>query len=381
MHRLILNLGLLFLVLGLWAQENNTDSVSLEDYTFFSAREALKSSLSFSYFDVAPRHIFSGGRRDKYIFNTYIDPHFVVFDEHGRGLNRYRGFMIDFNPKVKARIRQDFSSPVKSPSFMPGADVYFALRHSDNLNTGESRTTAFYAGYRHHSNGQDSCALSGYSYSEDWGCIQTANAGEFRMNRTDGNFSTNLVNLGHRRILEIKAPSYLSWMTFSKRIQNEKIRIMQDFSTEIHPAGLFGVEIENDGLNSVLGVDPELIGRYPFWKLRYKLQLATLSGHYLPGLPSLNSPEFSRFTIEASYAINRINPALLNDWRWTRRLNLQIIYHRAFPRSTNSGWHLKAGYTGNDEYNVFYEDSYVYLLAGIHTGIFSKRMNSNIIAK
>jgi hypothetical protein len=52
-----------------------------------------------------------------------------------------------------------------------------------------------------------------------------------------------------------------------------------------------------------------------------------------------------------------------------KRLNLNLKYYYQFPFMQNVSFLIGAGYRGQDEYNIFFNDSYAYVTVGLAAGL------------
>jgi hypothetical protein len=52
------------------------------------------------------------------------------------------------------------------------------------------------------------------------------------------------------------------------------------------------------------------------------------------------------------------------------RLNVDFSLHYRIPSSPNTSGFIGFGYTGSDTYNIYYEQNYFYVRAGISLGFF-----------
>ena len=52
------------------------------------------------------------------------------------------------------------------------------------------------------------------------------------------------------------------------------------------------------------------------------------------------------------------------------RLNVDFSFYYRIPSSPNTSGFISLGYTGSDTYNIYYEQNYFYVRAGIALGFF-----------
>ena len=145
------------------------------------------SSVAKEYLDSIPRldlskiaHINQGdsyitfptdiGNIEPLLFEANINPNFVIRERKDSKL------MAVLTPQVTIRMYNEYSYPVKTPSYIPQLSLYYLLGKNEDL-----KHITIFGRLAHHSNGQD-----GGFYKED-GTI----------NLETGNFSTNFFELGY----------------------------------------------------------------------------------------------------------------------------------------------------------------------------------------
>ena len=133
------------------------------------------------------------GNIEPLMFEANINPNFVVRERKDSKL------MMVLTPQVRIRMYNEYSHPVKTPSYIPQLSMYYQIGKIKDL----KHITAF-GRLAHHSNGQ-----KGEFYNND-GTINLQN----------GNFSTNFFELGYI------ATSYSTNLKAVKFIKS---------SLEIHP--------------------------------------------------------------------------------------------------------------------------------------------------
>lgn len=225
-------------------------------------------------------------------------------------------FYILFSPRVKLRLLKAFKSPVRSPSYMPGAKVYF--RAGNNI----EKPQFFSLAYSHHSNGQDGPTLD--------------SAGNF--NRGKGKFTTNFYTLDYT-IGKRKVSSALSKSNY----------------------GSIGIELHTGLFNR--GYSKELDNNYGFIRLNgswtYDL-LKDKSG-------SDKYVNHQRLQARFTYIADQYENYALSNLR--KRLNVSVHYNYQFGFMDNVALGLGVGYRGQDDYNLYFEDSYSYVSIGIMYGV------------
>ena len=110
------------------------------------------------------------GNLEPLMFEANINPNFVIREREDSKL------MAVLTPQITIRMYNEFSYPVKTPSYIPQISFYYLLGENEDL-----QHVTIFGRLAHHSNGQD-----GDFYKED-GTI----------NLDTGNFSTNFFELGY----------------------------------------------------------------------------------------------------------------------------------------------------------------------------------------
>ncbi|HMY43809.1 MAG TPA: hypothetical protein PLJ37_10615 [Chitinophagales bacterium] len=355
--------------MGQTIEDINCKSLDLKEwgkYSLIKSKEDILSTMDFGTFEIYPKHFILNNpikSKQGFIFNADINPHFLIGD-----LNKTKNVFFEFNPRVIARIRNDFSGPVKTPSWMPGGNLYFGIIANFECDNSESVITSWFVGYQHHSNGQDSCALKNHHYDAAIGkCVpnnQYNPDDKFIFNRENGNFSTNIFYIGRLWIIE-KPYRKSIWL-----ITNiERVRSSKKLFIEIHPAGLFGAS-DLGFLDEFIGYEKELKNRYPFLRLKFNYDLMLLQQGFESKYYKLNTSEKFRFSIKSSVVINSI--CNLKNWKPYNHLNIIARFHLNLFKSSNAGFYIESAFIGSDEYNIFFEDSYYALKIGLHTGFLGK---------
>ncbi|MEO6524190.1 MAG: hypothetical protein ABIN91_21065 [Mucilaginibacter sp.] len=230
-------------------------------------------------------------------------------------------FAFIFNPRVKLRLLATQGAPVKSPSYMPGGTLYFRLNRNDHEPSFMSLS------YSHHSNG-----VRGPTLNPN---------GTF--NTDSGKFTTNFYTIAY---------------TNGKRVDRGNI-ITNRYQT-------LGLELHAGLINQ--GVAEALKGNYGFVRLNgswmYNLAKAR------PDAINRSKTTYNnwmRMQVDfqyimddyAGYAITRIN----------KRLNIAATYYYQFPFMQNVALMAGGGYRGQDDYNIFFQNSYWYFSAGVAAGV------------
>ena len=225
-------------------------------------------------------------------------------------------FFVLFSPRVKLRLLKAFKSPVRSPSYMPGAKVYF--RAGNNIVKPQFLSLA----YSHHSNGQDGPTLD--------------SAGNF--NRGKGKFTTNFYTLDY---------------TLGKRSASS--------THSKSNYGSIGIELHTGLFNR--GYSKELDNNYGFIRLNgswtYDL-LKDKSG-------SDKYDNHQRLQARFTYIADKYENYAPSNLR--KRLNASVQYNYQFGFMDNVALGFEVGYRGQDDYNIYFEDSYSYVSIGIKYGV------------
>lgn len=225
-------------------------------------------------------------------------------------------FFVLFSPRVKLRLLDARKAPVRSPSYMPGLKVF--TRINDEMERPQFLSLA----YSHHSNGQDGPTLD--------------SDGAF--NRGKGKFTTNFYTLDYT----------IGGRTFSP------IRAVSRYSSlgiEVH-TGLFNV-----------GYSEELTGRYGFVRL---------NGNWIYDILQAKSGEDKYRNHHRIHAKFTYIADDYEDYSWlnfSKRLNASVQYNYQPGFTDNVALAVGAGYRGQDDYNIYFEDSYSYFSIGVVYGV------------
>ncbi|MDB5152871.1 MAG: hypothetical protein JWR54_1622 [Mucilaginibacter sp.] len=226
-------------------------------------------------------------------------------------------FFIVLAPRIQMRLLSEYHSPVKSPSYMPGASIFTRVNNDD------MHPKFLSLSYSHHSNGQEGLTLD--------------HDGVF--NRDDGKFTTNFYTLnyyfGKRYITDVQAKSQSAFV-----------------GLEVH-SGLFG-----------LGYSKQLKGKYGFvrtngsWFYDIMRDRRNTSDHYL---------NHQRLRFDLTYIWDRLYDYSIVKVQ--KRLNVSVKYYYQFGFMENVALMVGAGYRGQDPYNIYFQDSYPYVAIGLASGV------------
>lgn len=296
---------------------------------------------------------------EKAFFALNIQPRYVV-----RGL-----WTKAYSPRYDQKLGWK-SMPVRTPSYMPAVTAYFTFRKlaepsfkeflkedipskiKSGKNYKELRYGYFSATIFHHSNGQDSANTSK---------VMRAKYNRV-MNIENGNFAIDMLgNFGvHFGKLQIGRPDYkvLYWDKATPKIGY--------FTADVLKQHYFGVQTML--INSL---ESELVGRYGYTRLSYRFQSMARTYWRFVGESEYIKYERDRILIDISFMTNSVQDTpLYQGFKFVQRFNIDAKYH--FPirwfRSGTSGLFIGMGYKGQDDYNVFFEDSYPYIQLGLSLG-------------
>ena len=230
-------------------------------------------------------------------------------------------FAFIFNPRVKLRLLATQGAPVKSPSYMPGGTLYY------RLNADAYSPSFMQLSYSHHSNGVRGPTLNpNGTFNTDSGKFTT-------------NFYTIAYTHGHRADHE---------NTISNRYET--------LGLELH-AALIG-----------LGYAAPLKDNYGFVRVngQWMYNLAKARPDAInPQTRTFNN--WMRFQFDFMYIMDTYANYAFTDVK--KRLNIQGTYYYQFPFMQNVALMFGGGYRGQDDYNIFFQNSYWYFTAGVAAGV------------
>jgi hypothetical protein len=244
-----------------------------------------------------------------------INAHFVL-------LNTPKSrFFFDVSARIKVRLLSEYGEPVKSPSYMPSGNLYY------RINRDPYKPQFLQLSYTHHSNG-----IRGPTLRPD---------GSF--NRDSGKFSTDFYSLNY---------------TIGKRIDKTNT-IDNHYSTlgiELH-RGLFGKD-------AALG----LPGNYGFVRVNGGY-IYNIAKKYADDIDPAKSSfkNWQRIQFDFTYIADKYSGYKASNLK--KRLNASLKYYYQFPFMQNVSFIVGGGYRGQDDYNIYFEDSYAYVQFGIASGL------------
>lgn len=223
--------------------------------------------------------------------------------------------------RVNIRLLSNEGAPVESPSYMPGGTLYF------RLNRNYYHPDFFSVAYSHHSNG-----ARGPTMNPD---------GSF--NTDSGKFTTNFYTLTYHT---------------GKCTDKEDIVINRydALGLELHSA-LVG-----------LGYSHALKDKYGF--VRVNGDWLYNIAHAVPDAidnTKKNFENWQRLELQFAYIADKYDDYGAADLK--KRLNISLKYYYQFPFMQNVSFLVGAGYRGQDEYNILFQDSYAYVTVGLAAGL------------
>jgi hypothetical protein len=245
-----------------------------------------------------------------------VNAHFVLFN------TPKSRFFFEVSTRVKIRLLKAYGQPVKSPSYMPGGSLYFRLNHD------AYHPQFLQLSYTHHSNG-----IRGPSLRPDGG-----------FNRDSGKFSTDFYSINY---------------TIGKRVDKLNT-ITNHYST-------LGIELHNGLLNGA-GASRGLPGHYGFVRVNGGY-LFNIAKRYQDDIDP-NSSSFKnwqRIQFDFTYIADKYDGYSALNLK--KRFNASLKYYYQFPFMQNVSFIVGGGYRGQDDYNVYFQDSYAYMQLGIASGL------------
>ncbi len=244
-----------------------------------------------------------------------ISPNFILFSTP-----KSRFFFV-FTPRVKIRLLSSHGAPVKSPSYMPGGQLFFRV----NEDTYHPKFFSF--AYSHHSNG-----ARGPSIYKD---------GTFNVD--SGKFTTNFYTL-----------TYYT----GKRVDWKDVIIdrYDNLGLEVH-AGLFN-----------LGLSEGLKNHYGFIRINGSRMYNFIKAAKDPLEQDRKTYQnWQRIQFDFTYIADKYdNYSAINI---KKRLNVSLKYYYSFPFMQGTALMIGGGYRGQDDYNQSFQDSYGYVTLGVAAGL------------
>jgi hypothetical protein len=291
-------LAFVFLISNIASAQTKTDSIVSLSLDKIAQVNQGESYVTFP-FDI--------GNLEPLLFEANVSPNFKIRERKDSRL------MAVLTPQIIIRMFDEYSNPVKTPSYIPQIAFYFLTGNKKSTN----KLTLF-GKIAHHSNGQD-----GNFYTEN---------GD--VNLQSGNFSTNYVELGFLK------SSYSNQLNAFKFIKS---------SIEIHPKKWMLEELQ--GQYSGL--------RWHNTFLAYKLPM--------------NNDSFKNKEQKANLSVKAETTWMfdnINNWDIfnSKRLNASLIiyYHPKFLEDI--GFFVQF-YRGMDYYNIYFQHQISTIRFGIMTEV------------
>ena len=245
------------------------------------------------------------GNMEPLLYEANLIPNFYI-----RKIKESR-LMGVFTPQIILRMYQEFSSPIKTPSYMPQITLYYRFGETNRLGD-----YTIFGRFAHHSNGQD-----GNFFLED-GSINT----------DSGDFTTNYVELGV---------------------------IKTDFNRRFNAVHFFRTSIQ---INPPAWSSKDLQGIFPFYRW-----------HFVYSIFKLPHDKEAGQQKKASISLKgRITWLFgdLNDWPplSINRLNFSLTFNYHPKFFEDIGFFIQY-YHGFDYYNIHFETQLRVLRVGIMTEI------------
>ncbi|MBB3058897.1 hypothetical protein FHS11_005357 [Mucilaginibacter gotjawali] len=230
-------------------------------------------------------------------------------------------FFFVADARINLRLFASHGDPVKSPSYMPGGTLYF------RINRDYYNPRFISISYTHHSNGIE-------------GPTSNSNG---TINTDSGKFTTNFYTLTYHT---------------GKRLDigNLIITRYDALGIELH-AYLIG-----------LGYTYPLKNKYGFVRINgnWRYNIARANSDPVDPIKKIYS-NWQRFDFQFTYIADKIYNYTTLDVK--KRLNVSLKYYYQFPFMQNVSFLAGLGYRGQDEYNIFFQNSYAYATFGIAAGL------------
>ena len=245
------------------------------------------------------------GNIEPLIFEANVSPGFKIRERKDSRL------MAVLTPQIILRMYDEFSNPVRTPSYMPNITFYFLTGSEQSINK-----LSLFGKIAHHSNGQDG------NFYEENGTV----------NLISGNFATNFIELG-----------------FIKSFYNNRHNAFRFFksSVEIHPKTWMLQEMQ---------------GKYSGLRLHN-----TFLAYKLPMDDNSKGNSKANFSVkvETTWMMDNVN-----NWETfdLNRLNasLRFYYHPKFLEDIGL---FVQFYHGMDYYNIYFQHQISIIRFGIMTEI------------
>jgi len=157
-------LGIYGLTSNILYGQNPSDSIRLRNNIFV---ESINASHETSYITV----LGGSGNIEPLIFEASIVPYYML------RFNKNTRWGVEISPKIIIRMYNEYSYPLRTPSYMPRATLYLNIGKLDS----RIQKQFFFISWGHHSNGQNGSFADSVTHI---------------INTKDGNFLTNFIEAG-----------------------------------------------------------------------------------------------------------------------------------------------------------------------------------------
>ncbi len=271
------------------------------------------------------------------------------------------------SPKFGQNIPWDNSMPVRTPSIKPGITLYYNLyKKSENEaiikqfldnNSNHQILRGKYLSLKvfHNSNGQDGKHTNKYLYD-----IVKVRDG-VKLDTTVFNSSFNLYN-GNFAVDIIIEPG----ITFTKNTFNRSSEIKYNQISTLY----VGYESGTLGVSGNFG-EEKLLGNYGLEKLKIKWQRVRIDRTK----EEARTFEKNRIIFTNSLVLNNISSKNI-----FRRINTELAFQfnpftkkGPYFKNNNLSFLICGGWKGQDDYNVYFQDSFPYFKLGLAMGLKADR--------
>jgi len=304
-----------------------------------------------------------------------------------QAIPRFKFRMFQSDPDITYGIFVEESTPVRTPSAMPGAAWYFT-KHNWWTIDGESTESKFHDKYfgiyaYHHSNGQDGDELI------------TDLQGNLIVNQYNGNFGEQLVfdfifggkftlvgddvdffespcdslsrKIGKTQGIEVSSEKKINW-NISLEVR-PNIWTNKDFDNyDIYGKSRIRGNITYSNFKTIMNFLYNgskwclFSNEIPFEQFRQHLEFAYILDTNLKTGTDLRNLQSTSF----------FNPS--------RRLNLIYTINWIPTGAKNLGLYLQFSYIGSDEYNIYFQDSYLSANFGFSFAFFNQPNKSDLLS-
>jgi len=302
---------------SLFAQEKNVDSITnLRESANKQYINLYKENADLAY--TAP--LGEIGAPTNYVINGRLTTTYML-------LGSYRSpVAFSIIPDFTVRVRNEFSAGVRTPSYRLGFAAYA------RLNTRPEDYKYAELAFTHHSNGQDQDALNA----------------DGTVNTLTGNFNANYLTASYRFGHFTSTSPDENYFSYNHRIGLQWYKFFR--------------------------YEPALDLGFGFTRLLYNFSWRRYDQieRNIKKKPKIKAEkETWRLNAEVSYAVNKIPGKNLPDVG--KRLNAEINFNYSFPFMNNVFIMAAAGYYGEDNYNIYFQDHYAYVRFGLSSGFLRNR--------